>query len=100
MIEIDLDGHLILARGQMKAVCQWLELHQIDPKRVPLDTTVLLDLDADEWVFTVHQVSSDGGIRYDKETQRIHTKRIRRRIVQPLDPAWYDPTFGVGEILL
>lgn len=67
-----------MTEHERQAMLDWLHLHQVDPKRVPVDTTIDLDRTTNEWRIEVY-CQRNGRPYVDHATDTIPRAVIRRR---------------------
>lgn len=65
-------------------VITWLNIHRVDPGRVPLEAVFEYDAAADEWRIPVHWVDANGHKRLDETGEDVRQHVIRRRPLGPL----------------
>lgn len=85
------DGHVegirvdyrAMTTSERRDIEAWVQAHQVDPGRVPIDALIGYDAAADEWRFTVYlRGPGDRGVRIDRATDEPMTRVLRRRAIR------------------
>lgn len=76
-------------------VAAWFGEHQVDPDNVPMSSSIVLDTDTNEWVFTMWSRDESGALVTCGPPKFDPVARVERRSCKSLPP-WAKPRETVG----